>query len=89
MDHAKTASPVFSHKSKELDGLMKLPVFLTGMIAHSHADVHYAHYGLDLFAHDSNYTVGRFNGKVVAGFGFGTKVFFAGVVQEFKVHQFV
>ncbi|KAG0581688.1 hypothetical protein KC19_3G000300 [Ceratodon purpureus] len=58
MDHAKTASHVFSHKSKELDGLMKLPVSVTGMIAHGHADFRYAHYGLDIFPHDSNYTVG-------------------------------
>ena len=58
MDHAKTASPVFSHKSKELDGLVKLHVSVTGMIAHGHADVRYAHYDLDVFAHDSNYTIG-------------------------------
>ena len=56
MDHAKTASLVFSHKSKELDSLVKLPVSVTGMIAHGHGDVRYAHYGLDIFAHDSNYT---------------------------------
>ena len=49
MDHAKTASPVFSHKSKEMDSLVKLPVFVTGMIAH---------YGLDIFPYDSNYTIG-------------------------------
>lgn len=58
MDHAKTASPVFSHKSKALDGLVKLPISVTGMIAHGHGDVRYAHYGLDIFSHDSNYTVG-------------------------------
>ena len=58
MDHAKIASPVFSHKSKELDSLVKLPVFVTGMIAHGHGDVQYAHYGLDTFPHDSNYTIG-------------------------------
>ena len=58
MDHAKTASPVFSHKSKELDSLVKLLVFVTGMIAHGHGDVRYAHYGLDIFPHDSNYTIG-------------------------------
>ena len=57
MDHSKTDSPVFSHKSKELDGLVKLPVSVTGMIAHGHGDVRYAHYGLDMFAHDSNYTI--------------------------------
>jgi hypothetical protein len=39
---------------------MKLPVSVTGMIAHGHGDVRYAHYGLDIFLHDSNYTVGSF-----------------------------
>ena len=58
MDHAKIASPVFSHKTKHLDGFMKLPVFVTGMLAHGHGDVRYAHYGLDLYPHDANYTVG-------------------------------
>jgi len=58
MDHAKTASLVFSHKSNQLDGLTKLPVSVTGMIAHRYGDVRYAHYILDIFLHDSNYTVG-------------------------------
>ena len=49
--------PVFSHKSKHLDRLMKLPVSVTGMIAYGHGDVRYVHYGLDIFLHDSNYTV--------------------------------
>ena len=60
MDHAKIASPIFSHKTKQLDGLMKLHVLVTGMLAHGHGDVCYAHYGLDIFAHDANYTVGSF-----------------------------
>jgi hypothetical protein len=60
MDHAKTASPVFSHKTKQLDELMKLPVAATCMLAHGHGDVCYAHYGLDIFAHDVTYTVGSF-----------------------------
>lgn len=57
MDHAKTAVPVFSHKSKGTDSLVKLPVSVTGMIAHGHGDIWYAHYGLDIFPHDSNYTM--------------------------------
>ena len=60
MDHAKTESPILSHKTKQLDGLMKLPVAITGMLAHGHGDVHYVHYGLDVFAHDANYTVSSF-----------------------------
>ena len=58
MDHAKTASSIFSHKNKDLDGLVKLPLSVTGMIAHGHGDMRYAHYGLDLFPHDSNYAIG-------------------------------
>ena len=58
MDHAKTASPIFLYKSKDLDGLVKLPSSVTSMIAHGHGDVRYAHYGLDLFPHDFNYTIG-------------------------------
>ena len=37
---------------------MKLPIFVTGMIAYDHGDVRYAHYGLDIFPTDSNHTVG-------------------------------
>ena len=58
MDHSKTASPHFSHKSKATDSFMKLPVAVTGMIAHGHGDIRYAHYGLDIFPTDSNHTIG-------------------------------
>ena len=58
MDHSKISSPHFSHKSKHMDSFMKLPVSVTGMIAHGHGDIRYAHYGLDIFPSDSNYTVG-------------------------------
>jgi hypothetical protein len=60
MDHSKTSSPVLSHKVKNLDGLMKLPLAVTGILAHGHVDQRYAHYGLDIFSHDANYTVGSF-----------------------------
>ena len=60
IDHSKTASPVLFHKVKHLDGLMKLPVAVTGILAHGHVDQRYAHYGLDLYSHDANYTVGSF-----------------------------
>ena len=39
---------------------MKLPISVTGMLAHGHGDVRYAHYGLDIYPHDVNYTVGSF-----------------------------
>jgi len=58
MDHSKTTSPHFSHKSKAIDSFMKLPIAVTGMIAHGHGNVRYAHYGLDIFPSDSNHTVG-------------------------------
>ena len=57
MDHSKTSSPHFSHKSKHIDSFMKLPISVTGMIAHGHGDIRYAHYGLDIFPSDSNHTV--------------------------------
>ena len=37
---------------------MKLPSSITGMIAHGHGDIHYAHYGPDIFPTDSNHSVG-------------------------------
>ena len=58
MDHSKTSSPHFSRKNKHMDSFMKLPISVTGMIAHGHGDIRYAHYGLDIFPTDSNHTVG-------------------------------
>ena len=58
IDHSKISSPHFSHKRKHMDSFMKLPVSVIGMIVHSHRDVRYAHYGLDIFSSDSNYTMG-------------------------------
>ena len=58
MDHSKTSSPHFSHKSKHMDSFMKLPISITGMIALGHGDIRYAHYGLDIFPTNSNHTVG-------------------------------
>ena len=58
MDHSKTASPAYSHKNKATDSYFKLPLQVTGMIAHGHGDIRYAHYGLDIYPSDSNHTVG-------------------------------
>ena len=60
MNHAKIAFPMFSHKTKHLDGITKLPLSVTSMLAHGHDNVRYAHYRLDLYPHDTNYTVGSF-----------------------------
>ena len=57
MDHSKTSSPHFSHKSKHMDSFMKLPISIMGMIAHGHAYIRYAYYGLDIFPTDSNHTM--------------------------------
>ena len=58
MDHSKTSSPHFSHKSMPMDSFMKLPISVRKMIVHSHRDIHYTHYGLDIFPTDSNHTMG-------------------------------
>jgi hypothetical protein len=58
MDHAKTTSPCFANKNKNIDAFMRLPVAITGMIAHGHGDGKYAHFSLDLYPYDSNHTVG-------------------------------
>ena len=60
MDHAKTIFPMFSHKTKHLDGLTKLPLLVTGMLVHGYGDVRYAQYGLDLYPYDANYSIGSF-----------------------------
>jgi hypothetical protein len=58
MDHAKTASPCFANKTKSTDSFMRLPVAVTGMTAHGHGDVKFAHFSLDLYPGDSNHTLG-------------------------------
>ena len=60
MDHGKTASPCFASKNKDTDMFTKLPLSVTGMIAHGHGDERYAHYSLDLYPGDCNHTVGSF-----------------------------
>ena len=58
MDHSKTSSPCFALKTKSVDAYLKLFVFVTIMIAHGHGDKKYAHYALDLYLADSNFTIG-------------------------------
>ena len=58
VDHSKTTSPHFSHKSKATESFMKLLVAITGMIAHGHGDVRYAHYELDIYPMNPNHTIG-------------------------------
>ena len=60
MDHSITACPALAQKTKALDGFMKLPVKVTGMLAHGHGDMDekYAHYSLDVFSSNNNFTMG-------------------------------
>ena len=60
MDHTRTTSPIFSQKTKQLDGLMKLLVSVTSMLVHGHGDVRNAQYSLNIFVHDVNYIIGSF-----------------------------
>ena len=57
MDHSKTACPALARKTKALEGFMKLPMKVTGMFAHGHGDGKYAHFSLDVFPSDSNFTI--------------------------------
>ena len=58
MDPTKTTSPMSFSKAKYLNGLTKLPLSVTSILAYGHGDVRYDHYGLDLYPHDTNYIVG-------------------------------
>jgi F0F1-type ATP synthase membrane subunit a len=58
MDHAKIIFPCLASKNKSIDAFMRLPVVVTGMIAHGHGDGKYAHFLLDFNSCDSNYTMG-------------------------------
>ena len=58
MDHTKTASLVFTYKTKHLNGFIKLPISMSRMLAHGHGNVRHVHNGLDFYPHDANYTLG-------------------------------
>ena len=58
MDHSKIACLALAQKTKALDGFMKLPIKVTGMLAHAYGDEKYAHYSLDVFPSNNNFTMG-------------------------------
>lgn len=58
MDHSKTALPCLRSRTKDLDGFLKLPISVIGMYAHGHGDTRYAHYTVDVYPNDSNFTIG-------------------------------
>jgi hypothetical protein len=47
-----------SYKNKAIDSFTKLLIAVTGMIAHRHGDLRYAHYRLDIYLSNSNHTIG-------------------------------
>jgi hypothetical protein len=49
---------VLQAKNKSIDAFMRLPVAVTGMIAHGYGDGKYAHFSLYLYPCDSNHRVG-------------------------------
>ena len=49
---------MYSHKNKQIDSYMRLPIAVIGMIVHGHGDYRYAHFGINIYLHDSNHTVG-------------------------------
>ena len=57
MDYGKTTLPVFAHKNKRVDKYERFPISIAGMIAHGHSDVNYAHYVLDMYPSDANFTI--------------------------------
>ena len=57
MDYGKTALPIFAHKNKRVDKYERFPISIAGMIAHGHSDVNYAHYVLDMYPSDANFTI--------------------------------
>ena len=57
MDTQKTTLPRMRVITKGTSGLGKLPMSVTGILAHGHGDGAYAHYGTSFWLRDSNYTI--------------------------------
>ena len=57
MDTCKTALPRMRVITKPTQGLGQLPMSVTGMVAHGHADGAYAHYSPSSWPGDSNFTI--------------------------------
>jgi len=87
MDHVETTSLVFTHKN-EVDGLVKLPLFVTGVIAHGHGDVHYMHYSLDIFPPNLIKTINSI-AKLLRDVEELQKIFFSTIVCRMRVYEFI
>ena len=57
IDYGKTTLLVFAHKNKRVEKYERFPISIAGMIAHGHSDVNYAHYVLDMYPSDANFTI--------------------------------
>ena len=57
MNYGKTTFPVSAHKNKRVDKHKHFPISIAGMIVHGHSDVDYAHYVLDMYPSNANFTI--------------------------------
>ena len=71
---------------KHKDGLTKFLIPVTSILAHGHVDQHYVHYSLDLYSHDTNYTIGSFV-KVLRDLEAPPKSSSCELFQESNSHQ--
>jgi hypothetical protein len=58
MDHCKTTIPRLPHCPKCLDGSLKLPITLTGILTHGHGPKAIAQYNVGVWPADANMTIG-------------------------------
>ena len=57
MDTVKTAIPCMRVTTKLTASLDQFPINVTGMVTHGHGDGAYAHYLIDLWPRDLNFTI--------------------------------
>ena len=57
MDTKKTALPRMRVTTKATQGLGQIPMSITGMVAHGHADGAYTHYSPSTWPADSSFTI--------------------------------
>jgi hypothetical protein len=58
MDHCKTAIPRMPFCSKNVDGALKMPITLTGILTHGHGLKAVAQYNVGVWASNRNTTIG-------------------------------
>ena len=58
MDHSKTALLCLKSQTKDLDAYLKLPISVVSMYDHRHSNARCAHYTVDVYPNNSNFTIG-------------------------------